>query len=103
MVNANSTESGGSPMSPESRAESVVRAILDVGLARESQIRAAVADAISTAIAEERTICARLLDAIRDEFIEWCAVNRISSIEQVQIANMLSKAAASIRERARQR
>lgn len=101
MVKEPSTETSGPPMTPDRRAEAVIRTILGDSLSLESHSRAMIADAISTAIAEERKICAKLLDAIKDEFIDWCAINRISSAEQVQIANMLSKAAAAIREQTR--
>jgi hypothetical protein len=84
-------------MTPAQRAEAVVRVVFGDSLAHESHLRTSVGEAISTAIAEERRNCARLLDGINDEFVDWCAINGISSVEQVQIANMLSKAAAMIR------
>lgn len=103
MAKKNSTEAGGPAMTPEQRAEAAVRAILGDSMDQEERIRAAVTDAISAAIAQERLICAKLLDAIRDEYIDWCALHRRSSADQIQVANMLSKASASIRERAHQR
>lgn len=90
-------------MNPEQRAEAAVRAILSDSMGQEERIRTVVTDAISAAIAEERLTCAKLLDAIKDEYIDWCAVNRYSSPDQMLVANMLSKASASIRERAHKR
>jgi len=90
-------------MTPEQRAEAAVRAILGISSGQEERVRTVVIDAIAAAIAEERLNCARLLDAIKDEYIDWCALHRHSSFDQMQIANMLSKASASIRERAHQR
>ncbi|HYB11336.1 MAG TPA: hypothetical protein VEJ16_16865 [Alphaproteobacteria bacterium] len=88
-------------MSPEQRAEAVVRSIYERSASEESRVRAALAVAISSAIIEERRNCARLLDAIKDEYIDWCSVNRVSTSDQMQVANMLSRAAASVRDEAR--
>ena len=89
-----------SPMSPEQRAESVARTIYDRSKGEEARIRSALAAAISSAIIEERRNCARLLDAIKDEYIDWCSVNRASTTDQMQVANMLSRAAATVRDEA---
>lgn len=88
-------------MSPEQRAETVVRSIYERSASEEARVRAALAVAISSAIIEERRNCARLLDAIKDEYIDWCSVNRVSTTDQMQVANMLSRAAASVRDEAR--
>jgi hypothetical protein len=90
-------------MTPEQRAEAAVRTILGLSSGQEERVRNVVIDAISVAIAEERLNCARLLEAIKDEYIDWCALRRRSSTDQMRFANMLSKASASIREGAHQR
>ncbi len=83
--------------SPEQRAESVVRRIY---ASERLGAQDSLVEAISATIAEERRNCARLLDAIKDEYIDWCSVNRSSTVDQMQIVNMLSKAAQSVRARA---
>jgi hypothetical protein len=101
MIEKQHVGPGESPDSPEKRVESLVRGIFDGGTAQEERITAILADTISAAIADERRNCAKILDAIKDEFIDWCSINHISSAEQVQIANMLRKAAGAIRTRTR--
>lgn len=88
-------------LSPEQRAETVVRLVYDHSAQDQDRVQATLVSTIAAVIMEERRNCARLLDAIKDEYIDWCSINRASSTDQMQVANMLSKAAASVREEAR--
>ena len=83
--------------SPDQRIQAMIDAVYAQAAAHETRMDELITDAIREAIRSERENCARLLDGIKDEYIEWCVLNRVSTPEQMQFATLLSKAAASIR------
>ncbi len=95
------TESDGSTRdsreTPDKRIQAMIDEVYAKAAANESRMDALVSDAIRQAIRSERENCARLLDGIKDEYIEWCVLNRVSTPEQMRFATLLGKAAASIR------
>lgn len=82
---------------PEMRAEAVAREVLSASMSLESEIQALMTKAVASAMATERANCARLLDSLRDELVDWLSSTGKTSPEQMQIANMLSRAAAMLR------
>jgi len=82
---------------PDQRVQTIIEGIFGDAAAAEARLDTIIAEAVRQAIATERENCARLIDGIKDEYIEWCVLNRLSTPEQMHFATLLTKIAASIR------
>jgi hypothetical protein len=48
---------------------------------------------IDAIVENERKRFARLVDVIRDEYVDWSSINRVPPTEQVEVAKMLTRLA----------
>jgi hypothetical protein len=84
---------GDPPATLEDRVVASVRAALAETDAEEAQTQAAVRKMIDAIVENERKRFARLVDSIRDEYIDWSSINRLPPTEQVEVAKMLTRLA----------
>jgi len=88
----------GSLMEPGERVEAVMHRFHEESLCEETRIGSVAAEAVSAAAAAERRLCARLIEQLKDEYVDWCAIHSSDHAEQLEVAvKMLTRAAASIR------